>query len=288
VLNSQRIRNAFEKAAPGFDGTDFLHREVRGRLLKRLEMVDIHPEWVLDLGAGTCSGASGLSGVFPDGHIISLDFAKPMLDAGKHKIPPQSDSSRVCADAAKLPFDHQSIDLIFSNLVLHHCPNPGAALAEARRVLRFPGLMTFTMLGQDSLIELRNAWATVDHFSHISHFMDMHHVGDALIQAGFAEPVIDVERLTVTYDSLSKLMADLRGVGSINATDKRNPGLTGRHCWRRLAEAYEQYRNENKQLPVTLEIIYGLAWSGEARSSLQGSDGTAEFPIDELRLRSRS
>jgi malonyl-CoA O-methyltransferase len=286
VLNTQRIRNAFERAAPGFDGTDFLHREIRGRLLDRLRMVDVHPEWVLDLGAGTCSGVIGLANEFPDGHIIALDFAAPMLMAGKHKMQGNPNVSQLCADAAALPLGNQSIDMIFSNLVLHHCPNPGAALAEARRALRFPGLLTFTMLGQDSFIELRNAWAAVDNFSHIAHFMDMHHVGDALIQAGFAEPVVDVELLTVTYDALPKLMADLRGVGSINATDNRNPNLTGRRSWRRLTDAYEQYRNENNKLPVTFEIIYGLAWCGESRSGVRAPDGAVEFPIDELKLRS--
>jgi malonyl-CoA O-methyltransferase len=142
------------------------------------------------------------------------------------------------------------------------------------------------MLGQDSFIELRSAWAAVDNFSHIAHFMDMHHVGDALIQAGYAEPVVDVENLTVTYDALPKLMADLRGAGSINATDNRNPDLTGRRSWRRLADAYEQYRNENNQLPVTLEIIYGLAWCGEAKPAMREPDGSVNFPIDELKLRS--
>jgi malonyl-CoA O-methyltransferase len=287
VLNTQRIRNAFERAAPGFDSTDFLYREIRGRLLDRLRIVDIHPEWILDLGAGTCSGVTGLVNAFPDGRIIALDFAAAMLAAGKHKIQAHSNVSQLCGEAAALPFGNQSIDLIFSNLVLHHCPNPGAELAEARRVLRFPGLLTFTMLGQDSLIELRNAWAAVDSFSHISHFMDMHHVGDALIQAGFAEPVVDVEVLTVTYDTLSKLIADLRGAGSINATDHRNPDLTGRRSWRRLTDAYEQYRNKNKQLSVTLEIIYGLAWCGEIKPGMRSADGAIEFPVEELKLSSR-
>jgi malonyl-CoA O-methyltransferase len=115
----------------------------------------------------------------------------------------------------------------------------------------------------------------------------MHHVGDALTQVGFAEPVVDVEYLTVTYEELPKLMADLRGVGSINATDNRNPGLTGRRTLRQLTEAYEQYRNENNRLPVTLEIIYGLAWCGEPRPGIQGPDGNVEFPIDALKLRPR-
>jgi malonyl-CoA O-methyltransferase len=288
VLNTRRIRNAFERAAPGFDSTDFLHGEIRNRLLDRLQMVDIHPDWILDLGAGTCSGATGLVKAFPDGHIIALDFAAAMLATGKHKIQAHSNVSPLCGEAGALPFGNQSIDLIFSNLVLHHCSDPGAELAEARRVLRFPGLLTFTMLGQDSLVELRDAWAAVDSFSHISHFMDMHHVGDALVRAGFAEPVVDTEVLTVTYDTLSKLIADLRGAGSINATDHRNPDLTGRRSWQRLTDACEKYRNENNELSITLEIIYGLAWCGEIKPGLRGADGAVEFAVDDLKLRARN
>jgi malonyl-CoA O-methyltransferase len=286
VPNTKRIRNAFERAAQGFDGADFFHREIRRRLLDRLHIVDLSPESILDLGAGTCSGISGLGAVFPNAHIIALDFAEPMLAAGTPRIQARPDVSRVCADAALLPFRDRSIDLIFSNLMFHHCANPGAAFAEALRALRFPGLITFTMLGQDSLCEFRNAWAAVDDFSHVSHFMDMHHVGDALIQAGFVEPVVDVEFLTVTYESLTKLVSDLKGTGSINATENRNPALTTPGRWRLLADAYDQYRNENNQLPVTLEIIYGLAWAGDAGAGLRPRDGAVEFPLSELSIRS--
>jgi malonyl-CoA O-methyltransferase len=285
VPNTQRSRNAFERAAPNFDGNDFIHLEIRDRLLERLKIVDMHPETIVDLGAGTCQGVSGLATAFPNQHVIAVDFAEQMLAAGTPAIG-SANVSRVCADARALPFTERSIDLIFSNLVFHHCPNPGAAFAEARRALGFPGLLTFTMLGQDSLIELRKAWATVDRFSHISDFMDMHHVGDALIQAGFTEPVVDVEILTITYDSLAKLMKDLRETGSINATAARNRALSGREAWRKLGDAYEQYRNENNRLPVTLEIIYGLAWSGETRPGVSAREGTVEFPLGDLSVRS--
>jgi len=92
----------------------------------------------------------------------------------------------------------------------------------------------------------------------------------------------------VTYDTLSKLIADLRGVGSINATDHRNPDLTGRRSWQRLTDACEKYRNENNELSITLEIIYGLAWCGEINPGLRGADGAVEFAVDDLKLRARN
>lgn len=282
MLDQRRIRTAFERAAKGFDAADFLHREIRDRLFDRLRMVDINPEWILDLGAGTCSGVPNLARKFQASSVVALDFAAPMLAAGAHKIAGNPAATALCAQAASLPFRNQSIDLIFSNLMLHHCPDPGAVLSEARRVIRFPGLLTFTMLGQESLAELRSAWAKTDAFTHVSPFMDMHHVGDALIQAGFAEPVVDVEVLTVTYERLTPLLKDLRALGSINATANRNPGLTGRKHWRRFTDACDRKRDEDGRLPVTLEVIYGLAWAGEPARGMRGRNGVIEFPIDAL------
>jgi malonyl-CoA O-methyltransferase len=295
-LDLCRIRCAFDRAASGFDRADFLHGEIRERLLSRLPIVKIEPDWIMDLGAGTGGAAVSLAQAFPASRVVALDFSKAMLAEVNCRLAQRtslSDASSsepvaaVCADARNLPISDQSIDLIFSNLLLQHCPDPISVITEARRILRFPGLFTFTTLGRDSLRELRDAWATADCFSHIAPCMDMHDLGDALIQAGFAEPVMYTETLTITYQSLARAIADLRGVGSINATTGRNRGLTGRQTWQRLTVGYEQYRNADGKLPVTLEIIYGLAWSGQPGSGTRLSDGEFEFPIDDSLLFSR-
>jgi malonyl-CoA O-methyltransferase len=160
-------------------------------------------------------------------------------------------------------------------------------LTEARRILRFPGLFIFTTLGPESLHELGEAWAGADRFSHIGPLMDMHDLGDALIQAGFAEPVIHAEKMTITYQSLARAITDIRSVGSINATVDRNRGLTGRHTWQRMTDEYERYRDADGKLPVTLEIIYGLAWSGQPNSGRRLTAGEFEVAVDDLRLLSR-
>jgi len=261
---------------------DFIYGNIRDRLLDRLQVIRLNPEWILDLGAGSGAGTAGLRARYQDGRIIAVDFAEGMLATRERDEFATGSMSAICADAAGLPIKDGAIDLIFSNLMLHHCPEPRLVLTEARRTLGFPGLMIFTILGQDSLIELREAWTAADGFSHVSAFMDMHNVGDALVQAGFVEPVVDVETLTITYESLSRLMADLRGAGSINATEHRNPGLTGRRAWQRMSEAYERWRDDNGRLPVTLEVIYGLAWSGEPDKGVRMSSGTVEFALADL------
>ena len=288
MLDKRRIRTAFERAASGFDDADFLHRDIRDRLLNRLGIVRIDPKRILDLGAGTGSAAVALATTYPGSRIIALDFAEAMLAVGGHARQEDYPIAAVCADSANLPIDDDSIDLIFSNLMLHHCPDPGAVLSEARRVLHFPGLLTFTKFGPDSLIELRQAFTEADDYSHVSGFIDMHHIGDALVQAGFVEPVVDVETLTVTYDDLPRLLADLKAAGSINATERRNPGLTGRRGWQRMCNAYEKFRDAKGQLPVTLEIIYGLAWCGRAETGIKTLDGTIEIPVEQLKPRARN
>ena len=294
--NRYRIHRAFSRAASGFKQADFLHREIRDRLLSRLPGVRIEPDWVMDLGAGNASAAESLLQAFPGSRIIALDFSREMLAEANTKPSSQatlSDDSRtrpiaaICGDAQRLPIADQSIDLIFSNLLLQHCLDPLSVLTEARRILRFPGLFTFTTLGPDSFRELREAWAGADNFSHIALCMDMHNLGDALIHAGFAEPVMYAEKLTITYQSLARAISDLRRVGSINATIDRNPGLTGRQAWQRLTDGYELFRNADGKLPVTVEIIYGLAWSGQPDSGMQLSDGEFEIPVEDVRHFSR-
>lgn len=278
MLDQRRIRAAFDRAANGFETADFLHRDIRDRLLNRLRLVQIQPKRILDLGAGAGAAATWLAAHYPGSHVMALDASRQMLLSGGLK-PGVQPVAAVCADAARLPVLDASIDLIFSNLMLQHCADPGAVLTEARRILRFPGLMIFSTLGPDSLIELRRAWAAADRRSHVSLFIDMHDLGDALVHAGFAEPVLDVETLTVTYENVPRLMADLRGVGAINATDNRNPGLTGRRNWQRMLDAYEEFRNREDRLPATIEIVFALAWCGEPRAR----DGIIEVPIETLR-----
>lgn len=295
-VDKHRIRRAFGRAAQGFETGDFLHKEIRDRLLSRLSIVKIAPHWVVDLGAGTGGATKSLLRTFPACRIVALDFSEEMLAkaspepsdrAAPSDHSPTKRVTAVCADAQSLPISDQSIDLIFSNLLLQHCPDPLSVLKEARRILRFPGLFTFATLGPQSLHELGKAWAGADSFSHIAPVLEMHDLGDALIHAGFAEPVMYTEKLTVTYQSLARAMTDLRCVGSINATIDRNRGLTGRQTWQRLTDGYEQYRNADGKLPATLEIIYGLAWSGQPDSGQRLSDGEFEIPVDELGLISR-
>lgn len=275
MIDQSRIRRAFNRAAADFNSNDFLHGEVRGRLLGRLLAIVTEPTWIVDLGAGTGGATAGLKARFPDAQILSVDSSSAMLVAGKTL------EHAICADAASLPLADGCVDLVISNLMLHHCPDPGTVLSEARRVLSDRGLLMFTTFGHTSLIELGRAWATADQFTHIAPFFAMQDLGDLLATNGFAEPVLDTQTITVTYDNLARLLQDLRHAGSINATEGRQRGLTGRGPWQRLAAAYDQLRGPDGKLPVTLEIIFGLAWAG----TRAGTGGDIEIPVEAIGIR---
>jgi malonyl-CoA O-methyltransferase len=282
-----RTRRAFSQAAEQFDTSDFLHTEIRNRLLDRLQLVLIEPDAIVDLGAGTMAGTVQLANKFPDARVVALDFSDAMLRQPSFDIMQTHQISRLCAEASALPIKDRSIDLIFSSLMLQHSPAPSAVLREARRILRYPGLLIFATLGRDSFRELSKAWEAADEFTHVPDYVDMHDLGDALIQSGFAEPVMHSEILTITYAELPKLMADLRATGSINATETRNKNLTSRRIWQKMAEAYSAQRNAEGLLPVTLNIVYGIAWCGDPDAQRPSGPDEFEIPLTEIAVARR-
>jgi malonyl-CoA O-methyltransferase len=193
--------------------------------------------------------------------------------------------ARVCADAAHLPLAEGSVDLIISNLMLQWC-DLDAVFAEFRRVLAPHGLVSFTTLGPDTLRELRSAWRAADSRTHVNQFIDMHDIGDALVRAGFASPVLDVERYTLTYPDLRRVAADLKDTGAHNATMGRARGLTGRRRFAAVQVAYEAYRQDGR-LPATYEVVFGHAWTPAANTRHDSREGVA-VSLDEVRQQLRS
>ncbi|HKZ73052.1 MAG TPA: methyltransferase domain-containing protein, partial [Steroidobacteraceae bacterium] len=190
----------------------------------------------------------------------------------------------VCADALRLPFGPESVDLVFSSLMLQWCDEPHAVFAEVRRVLRPGGFFAFSTFGPDTLREMRAAWSAADGFTHVNRFIDMHDVGDALVRGGFTEPVMDVERICVTYQDVFALMRDLKAIGAHNVTAGRARGLTGRARIARMTAAYEQWRRDGR-LPATYEVIYGAAWRAEDRDAAPVVAGEARIPLRMIRRR---
>jgi malonyl-CoA O-methyltransferase len=286
ALDPVGVRRAFDRAAATFDAAAVLHAEVRDNLLQRLQLTAFTPRVVVDLGAGTGHVSRALKRRYPGALVIALDASPGMLRAAARRRSWLRRFALVCADAEHLPLADGSVDLILSNLMLQWC-NPDTVFAECRRVLAPRGLLSFTTLGPDTLRELRTAWARVDPRSHVHRFIDMHDLGDALVRGGFASPVLDVERYTLTYSGVPEVAADLKATGAHNATAGRAKGLTGRGKFAAMQAAYETFRQEGR-LPATYEVVFGQAWApGEASGSggdtarRSGADSTVS--LDEIK-----
>jgi malonyl-CoA O-methyltransferase len=279
-LDRRQMRRAFERASRSYDRAAVLQAEVRARLLARLQYLKLEPapQIILDAGCGTGHGSRELKKRFPRARVLALDIATGMLrEAGRNQGWWRR-FDRVCADAERMPLADASVDLIFSNLMLQWCAEPDAVFHEFKRVLKPRGLLTFSTLGPDTLMELRAAWAAVDERTHVSRFLDMHEIGDALVRARLAEPVLDVERFTLTYDTAIALMRDLKAIGAQNATAGRPSGLTGRAAFAAVTQAYERFRIEGR-LPATYEVVLGQAWGAIPRQS------EVRVPISEIARR---
>ena len=287
LLDLRQVRRSFTRAAATYDGADVLQTEVRNRLLERLQWVQLQPRRILDLGTGTGKALPALAALYPDAELVGLDLTPAMLQVAATRSNSSSPSAAllVCADAARLPFPDQSVDLVFSSLTIHWSPALDAVLAEVRRVLRHPGLFTFTTPGPESYRELRAAWRAVDQTPHVIPFPEMRALGDGLVRAGLAEPVMDTDTLTLKYRNFRQLVTDLRATGTTNASAGRSPGLTGRDAWLRLAAAYEKERDADGLLPATLEILFGQAWAPGTTRRRQSPVDEISVPLDSLRRR---
>ncbi|HJS91118.1 MAG TPA: malonyl-ACP O-methyltransferase BioC [Steroidobacteraceae bacterium] len=265
-LDKAGVRAAFDAASTSYEAAAVLQARVAEELLSRLEPFDLRPAIILDLGAGTGRVSAQLRRRYRRSRVIALDLSPGMLrEAHRHQRLWRR-FERVCAEAARLPLQSASIDLVYSNLMLQWCEPVDEVLAEVRRVLRPEGFFVFSSFGTDTLRELRSAWAEADSYSHVNRFLDVRDLGDALMRAGLKEPVLDVDRTQLTYADGISLMRDLKALGARNATAGRPRSLLGRSRLQRVLSAYEAFRKDGR-LPATYEIIYGAAWGEQPRAS---------------------
>lgn len=281
-IDKARVRASFDRAASTYDAAAVLQAEVRARMLDRLDLVRISPQLILDAGCGTGHASVALGRRFKHARVISLDIALGMLKQTARKQNPVQRllglgrQNQVCADIEQLPLVSQSVQLLWSNLAIQWCNDLDSAFTEAHRVLQTEGLLMFSTFGPDTLKELRQASSADPGHVHVSRFIDMHDIGDAIVRAGFSAPVLDVERFTLTYDDVISVMRDLKAIGAHNAADGRARGLLGKGFLQQLTENYEQFRSGGK-LPATFEVVYGHAWKPEPKPLFEGGVAPVVF-----------
>ncbi|HTD91320.1 MAG TPA: malonyl-ACP O-methyltransferase BioC [Burkholderiales bacterium] len=275
-FDKRLLRRSFERAAQSYDEAAVLQHEISRRMDERLDLIKHQPAVILDAGSGTGNALPALRVRYPQARVVALDLALTMLQqARKRAHAPwwksfiKTPTHMLCSDIEQLPLLGGRIDMVWSNLALQWMNDMDKAFAEFFRVLAPGGLLMFSTFGPDTLKELRAAYAGVDRHTHVSRFVDLHDIGDILVQRGFADPVMDMEPFTLTFSDVRALMHDLKAIGAHNVTQDRPAGLTGRVRLAAVTAAYEPLRREGK-LPATFEVVYGHAWKPLPRVTASG------------------
>ena len=261
-LDKRSIINFFDNAAKSYDNAAILQEEVARRLLERLHYMRHQPETIIDLGCGTGKAQRGLQKAYPQARVHAVDMSQQMLKRAGANYRWLSRKRRVVADMECLPFAEDSFDLVFSSLALPWCNDLNLALAEFARVARPGALILFTSFGPATLGELALSWQALDDHPHVHPFIDMHDIGDAMMAAGFAQPVVDAETIRMEYRDFRSLLDDLRQTGASNADVSRRRGLMTPGQLRALEENYRQYGFEQDRFVASCEVVYGHAWAG--------------------------
>jgi malonyl-CoA O-methyltransferase len=266
------MRDQFAQAAASYDEAAVLAREVGSRMAERLDYVKIAPARLADIGCATGDGIRELQRRYPRALQLAIDFALPMLAAigersGRLERLRGKAPLLVNADVRTLPLAGNCLGLVWSNLMLHWLEDPLPAFRELHRVTEVSGLLTFSILGPDTLKEVRRACADLGIAPPLRRFHDMHDIGDMLVAAGFADPVMDMEMITFTYAGPRGLLRDQRQLGV-------RVGLFGQLPWRDWRRVFRHYAAQriDGRLPATFEVIYGHAWKPAPR---QADDGRA-------------
>jgi malonyl-CoA O-methyltransferase len=291
VFDPRQVRRAFARASSSYAAAASLQREVEARLLDALDYLDDRvPETVLDLGCGPGHAAQAMRRRWPRARVLAVDLALPMLQ----QVPATRWPSlrrplhRVCADARALPLADDSLDLLFCNLSLQWVDDLPAVFAGFRRVLRPGAMLLCSTFGPDTLHELRAAFAVADELPHVSPFPSIAQFGDALMQAGFRDPVLDREVAVRGHPDMAALMHELRALGATNALASRRRALTGRARFSAARDAYERMRGADGALPATWETITAMAWAPAHGAPIREHDAeVARFPARGIPVRRR-
>jgi malonyl-CoA O-methyltransferase len=268
ALDKRLLRRAFEKAAAGYDAAAVLQHEICRRMLMRLDYIKHRPAAILDAGSGTGNVVAALRARYPQATLYALDIALAMVRRSRARAPwwrrlLGRGVLPVCGDIERLPLRDAAVGMVWSNLALQWTNDAPRAFVELRRVLAPGGLLMFSTFGPDTLKELRAAYRGTDRYTHINRFIDMHDLGDMLVHGGFADPVMDMEYVTLTYTDVLALMHDLKSIGAHNVTAGRRQGMTARATLAAVERNYEALRRDGR-VPATFEVIYGHAWVPEA------------------------
>jgi malonyl-CoA O-methyltransferase len=280
-LDTVHLRRRFRKTFASYASHAVVQKEITRRALERLDYIKYEPQRILDLSLHYEVSGSALRQRFPKAAYIATAI-DPVGFSGLKKSLFKKPRA-VCLSYESLPFQENSVDLIFMSLSLLWGNNAPQLLRDCYRVLQPGGMLLFTTLGPDTLKELRVAFDGVDSYEHTHNFIDMHNIGDALIELGFENPVMDLEHIEMQYNSFSQLLGDLRKTGANNLLPSRRRGLMTPRQFSHIERSYK--KNNHSELCATFEFVYGHAWVGQhKRQSVNKSTGEVSIPLSNITM----
>ena len=271
--DKNKIKHSFDNKAFSYDDYAIVQKEVSNRLLERLSVIKIQPENILDIGCGTGNLSKMISDLFPNATLNCLDISFNMLSESYKKNP---NFNFILSDAENMPFKNNKFDLIVSSFTLHWCDEIEKIFFDIHRFLKYDGLFLFTTVGPSTLEELRKAYSFIDKEPHTNNFSDMHLYGDSLLKFGFHDPVMDTEKIVIEYESFQDVLNSLKKTGA-NTVIGQQPKFFNKSSYQQLSENYP-INTANNRLPVTYEMIYGIAWKNLPNSI----ENTEVIPIKKI------
>lgn len=291
AISKTDVRRQFERRTE-MATAEFLYGEIATRMLSRLNLIRLDPSWILDAGCGVGRRLTPLRERYPNAQLVGLDHSPQLLALAKTREAhswaqrlralwsAKHRTKWVCADLSQTTLPAESFDLIWSNLAIHWHPEPHDVLREWSRLLRPGALAFFSGFGPATAQELRIAVNQAGLDSATLPLVDMHDLGDLMIEYGFSDPVMDQETITLTYDDADKLLADVRALGG-NPHPKRRATLATPDWRDRLLAALAANRRADGKLTLTLEIAYGHAW----RSAIRRQAGETRISVQSIKRR---
>ena len=273
----------------GADAAPWLHGEVARRMAERLPVIRLQPRQIIDWGAHLGASRTLLERAYPRAAIMAVEADDARSAAMARTLQPAWWSPRrwaagptpVCVEAAVAA---ASTQLLWSNMGLHGAPDPQAVMLQWQRALQTDGFLMFSTLGPGTLEGLRELYRQCGWGVPHAPFVDMHDLGDMLVEAGFADPVMDQEQITLTWPSAAALLVELRQLGG-NVDPLRFAGLRTPRWRQRLCQALGGRAGVDGRPGLSFEVVYGHAFRPLPKWRV-GAE--TRVPLDELRASVRA
>jgi malonyl-CoA O-methyltransferase len=270
TLDDRALARAVQRLRAG--APPWLHEEAARRMAERLPIVKLQPEVVLDWWPRLGGGGGVLRRAYPKAHVIAVEPEAPPK-------PPWWARARRPEAAAEATLTRGAAQLVWSNMALHAVADPPALIGRWRDALAVGGFLMFSTLGPGTLESLSKLYAQAGWAPPFAPFVDMHDLGDMLVEAGFADPVMDQETLTLTWPDAARALAELRTLGA-NVDPRRHAGLRTPRWRTRLLDALAGSAGADGRPRLAFELVYGHAFKAAPRARVQGETA---LPLDDLK-----